>query len=833
MLAAHGAAQTSEEPAPTPLVLGVDAAVEQDLGEAREWLEQVAAISEHRNAHFLSFAESMEELILLNGRLVREGRLDDAVHLCEQLAEAAPSTTMFPQKFLYHAAQTETSRQRFEKAAGFLASAKALQGISLPDDWLPHAAWERAYYHIGSADLWIARGLLDLARNERTLAVTAMEEATAAFGAKKLGNVRAEIGRIELDLLLGAGHFEAVASRCEELTRELKDRGLMSGEKLEKWSDSFARRAAAALHNRSLSDTALLEDAIEAQRRLLEINGAGYGQRFESAFRLINLLRIGQRWDEANRLVEKAEGWARTDLELALVDSLRVEGQLALGAVPDDHLDEAWSAAFARLLDAWAADGARAGGSGFLAYSQRRYVLQMGMRAAMARHPEDPSHAFERYLATERIGSLARRMAARTDSTDTLTLDQIRASLVAPGEVYLVPLLSRWGGVLFVLSGTELRAETLVPLHETLEVVEQLRQLVTTVPTDDRARREEDFERFGRRLREQLLPNTTLQDVQAASLVTLVDDGAAGSLPLELVNTGNRQLGAECAIARVPSFHVESRLAREWSSADGADLALVSNVPDSSTTTPATKELGSIDLRSEEIERLTRQFGNTVTILGGPLGAEEALGSGPFASARVGEIVAHGTLDYSRERPAALVVGSRGALDKAGDTPDGLLRCDEVELSQVPDVVVLATCNSASGAERVGDTSSAHLGGAYLYAGARAVILARRELPAHATLRLLAEFNDELARGETLAEALRLARCAVAGDEALQDPYFHSQWQILGDGGLRPFGGASAATATNESTTRWIIGAAALALALFAWGLFRMRNRPGEGTLAT
>ena len=133
--------------------------------------------------------------------------------------------------------------------------------------------------------------------------------------------------------------------------------------------------------------------------------------------------------------------------------------------------------------------------------------------------------------------------------------------------------------------------------------------------------------------------------------------------------------------------------------------------------------------------------------------------SSVLGGARMVTLIAHGFADYSRERPATLWLGTDGK-------GDGLLAADEIDdATAVADVILLATCGAARGAQRAGDAGAGHLGGAFTLAGARTVVLASGDLPVAATLLATRGIHQHLLEGKSVARSVQLARADVARDE--------------------------------------------------------------------
>ncbi|MCI0634546.1 MAG: CHAT domain-containing protein, partial [Actinobacteria bacterium] len=91
---------------------------------------------------------------------------------------------------------------------------------------------------------------------------------------------------------------------------------------------------------------------------------------------------------------------------------------------------------------------------------------------------------------------------------------------------------------------------------------------------------------------------------------------------------------------------------------------------------------------------------------------------------------------------------------------------------------------AARGHRRVGEDGGTHLGGAFLYAGADAVVLASASVEVAATAALVEVLHRELAAGKDVAHALHAARRAVAEKEP--HPYYHSLLRVVGLGACRP-----------------------------------------------
>ncbi|HVM80310.1 MAG TPA: CHAT domain-containing protein [Stellaceae bacterium] len=124
---------------------------------------------------------------------------------------------------------------------------------------------------------------------------------------------------------------------------------------------------------------------------------------------------------------------------------------------------------------------------------------------------------------------------------------------------------------------------------------------------------------------------------------------------------------------------------------------------------------------------------------------------------------------------------------------DGLLDATEVaKLNLNAELVVLSACNTAAGGGRLGGEALAGLAEAFFYAGARTLVASHWQVPSRATATLMVDMFDKLGPrlAGGVAESLRRAQLAVAGDPATAQPFYWAAFTVIGDGGL-PGAGAS------------------------------------------
>ncbi|NOT29475.1 MAG: CHAT domain-containing protein, partial [Planctomycetes bacterium] len=179
---------------------------------------------------------------------------------------------------------------------------------------------------------------------------------------------------------------------------------------------------------------------------------------------------------------------------------------------------------------------------------------------------------------------------------------------------------------------------------------------------------------------------------------------------------------------------------------------------------PPGSPLESFRFDRAERERWLAPFEpSTVEVLEGARATPAALRAvqALLGGARLVHFVAHGTLLPGRESSAALVLPA-GRPDE-----ERLLGAEQVARLCVGGLVVLSACSPGRGPARLGDDCLVNLGGAFLAAGARCVVLSRFPVEYHSTLALMEHFHRGLAQGASPAEALRAARARLASEDAL------------------------------------------------------------------
>lgn len=171
----------------------------------------------------------------------------------------------------------------------------------------------------------------------------------------------------------------------------------------------------------------------------------------------------------------------------------------------------------------------------------------------------------------------------------------------------------------------------------------------------------------------------------------------------------------------------------------------------------------------------------------GATASEGAVKSMDLKSARVLAFATHGLVSGELEGLAepALVLSPP---DRPTKADDGLLTASEISaLTLSADWVVLSACNTAGGAEP-GAEGLSGLARAFLFAGARSILVSHWPVRDDAAARLTTDTFRALAEGRARnkADALRLAMLDLMADPrdpSLADPSAWAPFVLVGDGG--------------------------------------------------
>jgi len=423
--------------------------------------------------------------------------------------------------------------------------------------------------------------------------------------------------------------------------------------------------------------------------------------------------------------------------------------------------------AYDALLAQWEATPRRPGGIGFLHLAWRTQVLNEVLQAKLGSEPDeaDVESAFECVLLAQGMGTLARERGLSRPETS-----ELRARLLAPKRGLLVLVPARDGTHLFALDSKGIEHYP-IPFGRS-ELKREAGGITSVLMRPEGAL---DAQRITR-LSDQLLPAQARARIAGWNAAITVGFDLLSDLPFGILcDAERRPYASRLALVTLPSLALGVELSARKTGADGAAQDLVLVV----AADPAQElELASLRFGKLERERLLKPFaGERVTLLEG---AGASLGGVRQAAhalerARVVHFLAHGTTLVEREYSAALVLSGTAPVEQR------LLTAEDVAGLRFDGLVVLSACGSGRGPPRTGDDCLVNLGGAFLRAGARCVVLARFPVEYEATLAFMERLHERLAAGLSPAEAALAARAASGEPDALA-AYRLASFEVLGLG---------------------------------------------------
>ncbi len=502
------------------------------------------------------------------------------------------------------------------------------------------------------------------------------------------------------------------------------------------------------------------------------------------------------------------------------LDLLECRQAMAEGAPPEvigQHRD-GLSDRLGALVEIWKDLPLLSSGVGILSVLRRRDLIEQVLSAELFDIGEGSSaesRAIDTLIEVQFCGTLERQLA-ESDGLRIPSVAECQETLLEPGAGVLVyfPGPDR----VWVFGIEEQRVWAISVLG-----VEPLRQEMRDVHLDvSRLSRgpKDTVARDARiaRISEALLPAAVVERISGWSGITVVGRDLLENVDFEVLLAGGvpgRELGQSHPLSYLPSLPLGVHLARRARrlAASAGQGPLVIGLAD--------------DVEPELIGAGTAQVvvsGGDLRNWSAALGGARVVRSGEFTPERLQElwtgdseytlVYAHGRRDAAAERPAELVL--------AGVGESGRLDCDRIETFSGAGVVNLAACGASMAHMRVGDATAAHLGGAFIRAGAHTVLLSSARLHAEATNELLDEFHRVLGKGATVAAALHAARVHVRAMEEYSEPFYWANLQLTGDSfGVRLEGGR------EPGPARWVLLlGAGLGLSAVGFAFARKKARP-------
>ena len=733
--------------------------------------------------------------------------------------------------------------------------------------------------------LWLASSSLESQLNDYVASVEALDRAEASLdGDQRASAFLASIWSLRAQALIQLGIPDQAApwvARAVERAESLRGTPAFDPAAL---IDAYTKRANLRMATNSyermrdeveavLADEALLADNSTARARFqvrlgmawlwrvrgedeaasrtrehfgaaLDEAGVQAVDRFTAHLRLGQLELLAGQVAEAAGCLERARALA-TEMGAAAISSadegllsalearvVRLSPEPQPGALAEarDRLRSAYDAQLAN----WRARPETRGGVGFLRFLVYQDIVAEVVEGELAAAPgEDGRRAALVQLArAQAVGDLAEALGAREPDWSAI------AALVPPGGGLLVWLGAPGASHAFAVDAAGTAHGRLGDQRDLQAPREALERLLAQSPVGLSAqaleRRRSELDDNATRLGELLLPPALAARVAGWSALTLVADDLVGPCAIELVplRDARGEVAPLCLsrpVAFLPGLAVGAALAARAATPAVErpylrDLCLVAGVHPSADAVARFPHLSELPIDATLLKRWREPFLDArVEALTGERATLAHLAAAP--AARIEHFLTHGVRDEARARPAGLLL-TPGADDA------GLLFAPDVLTLAAPALVVLSVCSAGRGPERIGDAGASDLSGAFLSAGADAVLLAPTDLPFEPVARWAPRLHAELARGATPAEALWRARLELARDPACADPFHHlAALRVLGLGHRPLFRARPVAAAPDDDSApepaprRFTFGVLiAAAFVLPGWLILRRRR---------
>lgn len=477
-------------------------------------------------------------------------------------------------------------------------------------------------------------------------------------------------------------------------------------------------------------------------------------------------------------------------------------------------------ARFELVLADWERRALRPGGVGFLYWGTQRLVVSELISAELALEPgaAGAEAALAHLVRAQRVGTLARSLLGDWAPDWNAVRDELAQS--GGGWFVLFPAMDRTH--LFLVDGTRVEHVELASRDRIARASLALRRTLQLPPggayADERRR---ELVANADALGELVLPGPARERLREWRRVRVAGAELCQGLPFECLRLDGEWLGCARAVSHVPSLPVAAGLARRARTRGVApraglhDFVLFAEPELSPAARARWSEQVSITLADEDEAALTAPFGaGRALVLRGAAASTAALGSREVANCTVLGLLTHGVIAAEHERSARLLLAP-GAADR------GDLGGEDIDaLSRTPPCVLLCSCGSAGGPQRLGDDTGAHLASAFLLRGTDVVLVSRGDVSYLATVALTARTLHELADGAAPDEALRAARAALAASDEFADPFYFGLVSLTGLADRRTFTLDAPPRSLGATARVGLVTAALLALASFvAWAV--------------
>lgn len=528
-------------------------------------------------------------------------------------------------------------------------------------------------------------------------------------------------------------------------------------------NDPQAERRAARMLRQVVEGTAAQADSRAISSIMLADIALREGENEKAQVWLDAAWQVLEPMTQQERSFRRAE-WAVVSARLALATGAGVE-ELSRwrDLLEEEHL---------RFVEYWSDTPIRPGGYGILYFDSNLHSELI--RLILHLNPEHgPAIAFETLLEVQELSTLARRF-----SPGITSIQGLRQGLLEKDHALLVFLPGVERTYLFVLDQTRLGHFELESIHPIRQVANRLSSGLHRPCKDADERQTQDELR--QRLSSMLFPAEVVGFLGDTHRLTLVGLDKLGAVPVECLPFRDEMfLGAGVAIDTLPSLPFGLYLARRARVTElrTADVWLMTAPTEDEGTPDQEPATGRVRLTPAFTAGLLAAYSpeQRRKVWAGPEASLRTLQDPALQGAGVIQFFTHGIFDPWREQPGGLLLSSN-------NENRGTLFSEDVESLRWPLLVMLTACRGAAAPTRIGDAGAADLGGAFLASGAQAVMDSAYDLEPEAARRMSSTIHRAVSRGETPAEALRMARSELAADPRFEDPFYHSLLRVVGLG---------------------------------------------------
>ncbi len=520
---------------------------------------------------------------------------------------------------------------------------------------------------------------------------------------------------------------------------------------------------------------------LRAERALagaLASDGAQAIDRFAAGVKLIELKLFRDDLDAAGTRLALIEAEASR----GGFGALPQEERAWLASLAADHAERIGRGAvsarenlhgvFRDLLSEWRRVE-RSAGVGFLRYRRAHGVLHQLVATGT------PREALEVLLEADRLGVLWRACGS-----PSLGADDVRRALTGDDAGCIVFVGGVAASTVLAFDRDCIVRARLPPRPRMEREIREFNAALTLPPSTlspgRRERRREDLERHGGWLSANLFPDEVRERLREWRHVRLVTADALGRLVCEaLPVVDGRPLGLTHAVSRLPSLSVAAAGARrEDGKSDGTgEIWLIGAPRPAESTAEKIPGSGALTLPRELVDAIEEALPRrAVRVYRGEAATIARIEAATPGRVDLLHVVAHGVVDSARELRPMIALTAEPPRD------DGWLTVERVRSLRAPPLVLLSVCRTGSGVERIGDAGASDLGGAFLVAGARAVVMSDFDLRLDAATAFDVELYRGLAHGGSVAEAARSARTRIAADPLRSDPIHWALSYVYGLG---------------------------------------------------